>query len=240
VLANQVLAAVSAVFSWAVKQEVVGINPCRGVDRNATRSRERVLSDSELPRFWSAFDDAGLVVGTALKVVLLTGQRPGECAAWRHEHIKGGWWEMPGGPVPAVGWPGTKNGASHRVWLPKPVQALLAELDDKATEGFVFAGPRGRPVGGLDAVMRAICAKLGVERATPHDLRRTHGSTITALGFGRDAMNRVQNHREGGIASVYDRHGYAEETKRVMDAVASKIIALAEGRSAGGKVVPLR
>jgi hypothetical protein len=26
------------------------------------------------------------------------------------------------------------------------------------------------------------------------------------LGFGRDAMNRVQNHREGGIADVYDRH----------------------------------
>jgi integrase len=241
VLANQVLAAVSAVFSWAVKQEVVGTNPCRGVDRNATRSRERVLSESELPRFWSAFDDAGLVVGTALKVVLLTGQRPGEVRLMRREHIVDGWWELPGEPVPALGWRGTKNGASHRVWLPKAAQVLLAELDGEATGGFVFAGPRSRrPVDGLDAAMRAICAKLGVERATPHDLRRTHGSTITALGFGRDAMNRVQNHREGGIASVYDRHGYAEETKRVMDAVASKIIALAEGRSAGGKVVPLR
>ena len=79
VLANQVLAAVSAVFSWGVKQEVVATNPCRGVDRNATRSRERVLSDSELPRFWSAFDNAGLVVSTALKMILLSGQRPGEC-----------------------------------------------------------------------------------------------------------------------------------------------------------------
>jgi hypothetical protein len=78
VLANQVLAAVSAIFSWAVKQEVVGTNPCRGVDRNATRSRERVLSDSEIPRFWSAFDDAGLIISTALKTILLTGQRPGE------------------------------------------------------------------------------------------------------------------------------------------------------------------
>jgi integrase len=126
------------------------------------------------------------------------------------------------------------------VWLPSAARALLAELDDEATEGFVFARQRGRAVYGLDAAMRAICAKLGVERATPHDLRRTHGSTITALGFGRDAMNRIQNHREGGIASVYDRHGYAEETKRVMDAVASKIMALAEGHSAGGKVVPLR
>jgi NAD(P)-dependent dehydrogenase (short-subunit alcohol dehydrogenase family) len=78
VLANQVLAAVSAIFSWAVKQEVVGTNPCRGVDRNATRSRERVLSDSEIPRFWSAFDDAGLIISTALKTILLTGHRPGE------------------------------------------------------------------------------------------------------------------------------------------------------------------
>ena len=229
VLANQVLAAVSAVFSWAVKQEVVGTNPCRGVDRNATRSRERVLSDSELPRFWSAFDDAGLVVGTALKTMLLSGQRPGEISHMRHEHIVDGWWEMPGEPVPALGWPGTKNSQTHRIWLPAPAQALLAELDDKAAEGFVFAGPGGRPVDGLDAAMRAICAKLGVERATPHDLRRTHGSTITALGFGRDAMNRIQNHKEGGIADVYDRHRYEKENRRVMEAVASRIMALVEG-----------
>jgi integrase len=240
VLANQLLAAASAIFSWAVKEEIVAGNPCRGVDRNETKSRERVLSDSELPRFWSPLDDTGLVASSALKMILLTGQRPGEVSHMRREHIVDGWWEMPGEPVPALGWPGTKNGESHRVWLPKAAQALLAELADDASTGFVFQGARGRPARGLDAAMRAICAKLGVERATPHDLRRTHGSTITALGFGRDAMNRIQNHKEGGIASVYDRHGYAEETKRVMEAVAAKIMALAEGHSAGGKVVPLR
>jgi integrase len=240
ILANQVLAAASAIFSWAQKQEILSVNPCRGVDRNQTRDRERVLSDSEIPQFWSSFDDAGLIPSSALKLVLLLGQRPGEIAHMRLEHVKDGWWEMPGTSVPELGWPGTKNGKSHRVWLPKAAQALLAELADDASTGFVFQGAPGRPARGLDAAMRAICAKLGVERATPHDLRRTHGSTITALGFGRDAMNRIQNHREGGIASVYDRHGYAEETKRVMEAVASKIIALAEGRSAGGKVVPLR
>jgi integrase len=157
----------------------------------------------------------------------------------RREHIVDGWWEMPGQPVHALGWPGTKNGAGHRIWLPQAARALIEELGDGATKGFVFAGQRGRPVGGLDAAMRAICAKLGVERATPHDLRRTHGSTITALGFGRDAMNRIQNRKEGGIASVYDRHGYAEETKRLMEAVAAQIMTLVEGRSADSKVVPL-
>jgi integrase len=239
VLANQVLAAASAIFSWAVKQEIIAANPCRGVERNATRSRERILSDSEVPKFWAAFDDAGLVASSALKMILLTGQRPGEVTHMRCEHVVDGWWQMPGEPVPALGWPGTKNGTGHRIWLPKPVQDILAELGDEPT-GFVFVGPRGRPVHGLDAAMRAISKKLGVEPVRPHDLRRTHGSTITALGFGRDAMNRIQNHTEGGIASVYDRHGYADETKRVMKAVASKIMALVEGRSAGGKVVPLR
>ena len=102
--------------------------------------------------------------------------------------------------------------------------ALLAELEAKSA-GFVWK----RAVSGLDEAMRKVCSSLGVERATPHDLRRTHGSAITRLGYGRDAMNRIQNHREGGIASVYDRHGYAEENKRIMEAVAAERAILRAG-----------
>jgi integrase len=226
IVANQTLAAVSAIFTWAVTEEILPANPCKDVPRNATTSRERVLANSELAKFWAAFDGAGPITGAALKVLLLTGQRPGEVTQMRREHIKDGWWEMPGEPIAGI-WPGTKNGQSHRVWLPKPVQAMLAQLgtEDK-TAGFVFAGRRGGALDRLDGAMRAISAELGGEPVRPHDLRRTHGSTITALGFGRDAMNRIQNHREGGIADVYDRHHYEPETKRVMEAVAARIFAL--------------
>src|SRR5262245_24634214 len=224
VLANMVKAAASAIFSWAIKQEIVTANPCIGVDGNETRSRERVLSDSELPKFWRAFDDAELVRSSALKVILLTGQRPGEVAHMRFEHIKDGWWEMPGAPDHKLGWPGTKNGQSHRVWLPEAARAVIADVGDGDT-GFVFGGRK--PVTGLDGAMREICTELRVnEKATPHDLRRTHGTMITRLGFGRDAMNRIQNHREGGIGSVYDRHEYAEENQKVMEAVAAHVIRL--------------
>src|SRR5262245_18404962 len=90
----------------------------------------------------------------------------------------------------------------------------------------------------LDVAMRNVCAKLGVsEKVTPHDLRRTHGSAITGLGFGREAMNRIQNHVEGGIADVYDRHEYKQENQRLMKAVAAHILALAEGRQAADNVV---
>jgi integrase len=231
VTANQTMAAASAIFNWGIKEGEVAVNPCALVERNKTQSRERVLSDAEVPSFWKAFDDAGLVAGAALKMILIMGQRPGEIRHMRREHVVDGWWTMPGEPVPANGWPGTKNGASHRVWLPAPAQAIIGELsDDDESAGFVFAGPRGGPVR-LDRPMRELCAKLGGERATPHDLRRTHGTMIAGLGFGRDAMNRIQNHRDGGIASVYDRHQYAVENKAIMEAVAAKITALVEGRT---------
>jgi len=224
VLANQVVASASAIFTWGIKEKILDENPCRLIDRNETRSRERVLGDSELPLFWAAFDKVG-IAGTALKLILLTGQRPGEVAHMRREHIVDGWWEMPGAPNPKFGWPGTKNGQSHRVWLPGVARQLIVRDGD----GLVLPGPRGRPIETLDGVMRSICRELGVAtKVTPHDLRRTHGTKITGLGFGRDAMNRIQNHKDGGIGSVYDRHGYAEENKRVMETVAAHIAALAE------------
>jgi integrase len=239
IVANQTLAALSAILTWAVTEELLPANVCKLVPRNPTKARERVLSDSEVPTFWKAFDDAGLVAGSALRTILLTGQRPGEVRCMRWEHLKDGWWEMPGEPVEKLGWPGTKNTKTHTVWLSAPVRELLAELrdDDKAT-GFVFANARHGPVHDLDAAMRRICVKLGVERATPHDLRRSNNTMITKLGFGRDAMNRIANHVEGGIADVYDRHKYAEENKGIMERVGARITELAEGRSDENVVVP--
>ena len=77
--------------------------------------------------------------------------------------------------------------------------------------------------------MRAICKQLGVERATPHDLRRTHGTTITALRL-RSRRHEPDPEPQGGRhRQRYDRHEYADENKRVMEAVAAKIMALVEG-----------
>jgi integrase len=220
-VANAVRVSASAIFSFGVKVEVLAFNPVRGVERNPTQSRSRTLSDSEVALFWPH-------LSPALKVLLLVGQRPGEVLAMHGAHIKDGWWEMPGAPVPALGWPGTKNKRTHAIWLPRAAREIVGDGET----GRVFARAK------LDAEMRALCRRLGVrEKITPHDLRRTHGSTITKLGFGRDAMNRIQNHIEGGIADVYDRHRYEVENKRVMEVVAERLLAVAEGRPTGDEVV---
>ena len=165
ILANQVLASASAIFTWATKQELLANNPCRGVERNATASRERVLSDAEVPLFWQLFSEAG-VPGMVLQVLLLTGQRPGEVTHMRHDQITDGWWTLPGAPDAEHKWPGTKNGAYHCVWLPQPVRDIIAGLNYGEDSGFVFGQPMA-----LDATMRTICKRLAVPRATPHDLR---------------------------------------------------------------------
>jgi integrase len=220
---NQTLASISAIYSWAMRMEIVGLNPCHGVEGRQTRSRERILSDGEVPRFWQAFSDLDLMRGSALKVLLLSGQRPGEVCHMRVGDIADGWWTLQG--LPIDGWPGTKNAATHKVYLPEAAREIITECTNGSA--FVFANRNGEPVGDLDLSMRQVCDRLGVNaKATPHDLRRTHGSTVTRLGFGRDAMNRIQNHKEGGISDVYDVHQYRSENQKIMEAVAAHFLSL--------------
>ena len=78
------------------------------------------------------------------------------------------------------------------------------------------------------ALLKKLVAELGIERATPHDLRRTCLTRITRLGFGRDAMDRMANHRTSTVTDVYDRHGYEDEDRRIMAAIARHVASLVE------------
>jgi integrase len=237
IVANQTLAAASAIFSWAMREQIggVAVNPCRHVERHATHSRERVLAASEVAPLWTALGKAG-EAGKVLKLILLTGQRPGEVSAMRREHIRDGWWEMPG--EPSGDWPGTKNGRSHRVWLPQPATLLATNNVPSVTPTERVIDFDNVPsVAQLAATMRTICTQLGVtQKVTPHDLRRTFLSQVTALGFGRDALDRIANHKkQHAVTDVYDRHGYASEDQHIMEAVAAEIVRLAEGRPGAGQ-----
>jgi integrase len=235
-LANLVLANASAVFSWAKRQEIIATNPCEGVDRNPAQSRERVLSDTEIALFWKALDSAPVLDAAALRAILLTGQRPGEVCHMLREHVvDGGWWTMPGKPDGA--WPGTKNANNHRVWLARDVRRIIADLNvDAGAAGFVFGN---KTTSDLATAMRCICADLGIPRATPHDLRRSHLTRVTGLGFGREAMDRIANHRKKSVATVYDRHNYGQQDQVIMEKVAAHIVALASGEQHGGNVIAI-
>ena len=52
-------------------------------------------------------------------------------------------------------------------------------------------------------------------------------------------MDRVANHRTSSVTDVYDRHGYQDEDKGIMAAVARHVLSLVEGTSTSN-VVNLR
>jgi integrase len=224
-LANLMLSSVSAVFSWAVKEEILKFNPCMKIDRNELHSRERTLSHTELQKFWPAFDDCGLLKSSALKLILFTAARPGEVKAMRWEDIKdNSWWELPGKPI--GDWPGTKNGCNHRIPFSKAAQGLLEELHNGETSGPVF--PK---VGSLDAAMRKLCVKFNImDKVVAHDLRRTSATIMASLGFTRQDQDRLLNHRDHSVSSTYDRYSYALEDLKIMEAVASEISKRIKGK----------
>ena len=114
------------------------------------------------------------------------------------------------GPVP-------RTAHTHRVWLPRAVRAMIGD----GVTGFVFTDERGQPIKRVDAAMRDICAKLSIKnKATPHDLRRTHGSTITGLGFGRYAIHRPL--RRNRIAGQF-----SARTIEMMEAPSWSVLSLA-------------
>ena len=140
--------------------------------------------------------------------------------------------------VPALN---MKSGRTHEV----PITPMLARLLDATPNrggGLVFPSEArhggASPLRGWTAHVARLRRESGIEKVTLHDLRRTFCSKVTALGFGRDAMNRITNHKEGGIADVYDRHRYSEENKRIMETVARHIVDITEGRE--GNVIELR
>ncbi|NNE82648.1 MAG: integrase family protein, partial [Alphaproteobacteria bacterium] len=222
---HQLLANISGLWNWSIRNDLLpsSMNPATGIEQRKPTARERVLSDAELPMFFHAFDGASLIAGRALRIILYTGQRPGEVRQMRWQDLEfgrhqftddksntyasdGAWWTLQGRPSEDGTWPGTKNGQSHRVWLSKPALRIIEELDEERSTArgspFVFPGRAGHPFMSLDASMRQICTALDIvkpDKVTPHDLRRTHGTTTTSLGFSRDQMNRIQNHKEGGI-----------------------------------------
>jgi hypothetical protein len=49
---------------------------------------------------------------------------------------------------------------------------------------------------------------------------------VTRLGFGRAAMDRLLNHADHSVGSIYDRYNYASEDRQIMEAVAAHFLRL--------------
>ena len=163
----------------------IAANPSIGVYVPAApKSRERVLTNTEIFWFWRATDKINQPFGAMLKLLLLTGARLREVAGMRRAELSedGAIWSIPGMR--------TKNKRDHSV----PLSLLACEIIDgvrtvSGAPGFVFSTTGLTPISGFSKTKRrldelmALAAKVSGVEIPPwrlHDLRRT-----CATGGGR-------------------------------------------------------
>lgn len=241
---HQVLKITRRMFNFACERGILENNPCAFVKQIAPSvKKDRTLSEEEIKTFWNGLDNAYMSdeIKRALKLILVTAQRPGEVIGAQTSEIDGDWWTIPAER--------TKNKKQHKVYL----TPFAKELFPSVEKGSLFPSPAiDKPIS-VNAVAKALRRSLtGKERSkenvepeikieprfTPHDLRRTAASTLASLGFGV-IVDKVLNHTDQRVTAIYDRYDYAKEKQTALEALSRKIEAIVSGGQADN-VIPLR
>ncbi|MEZ5537589.1 MAG: integrase arm-type DNA-binding domain-containing protein [Thiolinea sp.] len=203
---NRLISLLSKYFNYAIERGYLEHNPVTKIKRTKEYSRERVLSNSDIQFFWqqtdvdSSFSNANRL---AMRLILVTGQRPGEVAQMHTDQIQGDVWRMET----------TKNGLPHEVPLTPLALQIIGEALPHSCNGLVFANTKGAVMHKtiLPKCMRTMPWETAP--ATPHDLRRTCITGISRLGFNRLVQDKIANHVDNSIGGIYDRYDYMKEKR---------------------------
>ncbi|TLM65017.1 MAG: DUF4102 domain-containing protein [Deltaproteobacteria bacterium] len=240
---RQVFKIVRRMFNYAVEEAMIDFSPCLGIKPKAKETaKDRFLSEEEIRIFWNSLQGAYMSdpVRRALKLVLVTGQRPGEVAGAHSSEIDGDWWTIPGER--------TKNKRSHRVFL----SPLAKQLFGVGRIGYLLPSPFSEgtddeepitPLGMAKALRRSLTGReqykgkikeptIKLPEFTPHDLRRTAATHMGKLGFS-GIVGKILNHTDNSVTAIYNQYDFDKEKKRALLAWSRKIEELASGKSAG-------
>ena len=254
--ANGNFKCIRKMFSFAVQRDILEHSPCDGVVMPAPLNRgDRVLTETEIKALWSNLDTCHISdeIRRALKLILLTGQRPGEVIGMHSGEIDGQWWTI---PVER-----SKNKKAHRVYLTDTALELIG-----SKTGFLFESPvsggvkkdgttkevkaiavnavalairrntgvpvvdtRGKPLFSADG-KPAVNNLLEVADFTPHDLRRTAATFMSQLGMLDEVIDAVLNHTKQGIIRTYNLNRYDREKQQALESWDRKLQAIITGK----------
>jgi len=252
--AAQLLLYARRMLDYATDRDYLQANPVAGLKPSAIKvkgkrdplkpiMRTRVLDEEEIRAFWLNIESCGLhrLTALALKLVLVTGQRPGEVAGLHESEVSGRIWTI---PADRRG----KTQTAHEVYLSDIAIDILneakAELDRLQVrrsvpwEGFLFEAKPGSPVTNA-ALCRAVnrhhvslCAKdvHPWGRWTPHDLRRTMRTGLSACRVRPDIAELTIGHVKTGMVAVYDQHAFEDERRGALISWEVRLMAIIEGQ----------
>lgn len=220
--AENLLKAYRALFNWAVSRDEIPFNPCLGLKSPAKHvQRDRVLTDHELAKVWTACDDVPAEFGALVRLLLLTGARRSEVAEITWGELDGDIWRLPSDR--------SKSGRANARPLPPAATAILASLPSGGPGAYVLSTTGGkRPSSAFNKRKRKLDEASGVTGWTLHDLRRTVRSKLSELGVPWEVARRIVGHQVDSLDATYDRHDYLAEKRQALERLADHIGHLVE------------
>lgn len=229
VVRNRVYSVLHLMFKTAIKRGVIDTSPCTDFDKAEETHRERVLSDEEIKLVWAALDPANkkvdiyAITKLAIRMVLVTGQRPGEVCGMAEDELdlEGKFWTIPASRM--------KGKTAHRVPLTNMALEIIKQARSYSGDSpFIFKAPHtDKPItsNALPKAMRRHWEEeIGLpEAATPHDMRRTVRTRLAELGVEDIIAERVLAHKLQGIVKVYNHYAYDKEKRSALETWEKKL-----------------
>lgn len=258
--AAQVLLYARRLMDYATDRDIIPANPLAGLKPGSIQvkgkrdplkavARARILDRDEVKSFWETAENCGLhrLTALCLKLVLVTGQRPGEVAGMKEGEIEGRIWTIPASRR-------GKTDSAHSVYLTDTALHIIADAKDEIDRlhkrrrepwaGHYFEMRPDKPITN-SAIARAVerSREAMANKAndqwghwTPHDLRRTMRTGLSACKVRPDIAELAIGHTKRGIVAVYDQHGFDEERRAAMLAWEARLLAIVDGQNPDTKV----
>jgi integrase len=230
--ARCLLAYLKCFFDWCLDHEYLEVSPAESVRPKNIRNRSikakrrgRTTGDDEIRSLWVS--DLPLLTRLALKLILVTGQRPGEVAEIHTDEIKGNIWTIPASRR-------LKTNTENQVYLTKLAQEIIAEAREEVARlskrrehnptGYIFETGQGLAVSVGDlskAVKRHDVGNLNHKdwgHWTPHDLRRTCRTGLSACQVEESIAERVIGHSRASIVETYDKESHLKAKTLALEA----------------------
>lgn len=238
-IATDVLRWVRRMFDYAIKRQMIEINPCSAFEvadaGGKEVSRDRWLTREELILVLRAFRTSSISRQNEIsfKILLALCLRKMElCAArWEEFDIDNAVWHFPAER--------SKNGDAVDIPLCPKVIEWFAELKSMSC-GSQYVLPARKmqsrmiphiqestlPVA-LSKVRHALPADM--PNFTIHDFRRTARTHLAALGVDPFVAERCLNHRIKGVEGIYNRHDYFDERRTALTQWCALLVSLENG-----------
>jgi integrase len=224
----------SAVYTFAIREELVRYNPCAPVRKPADQRRHRFLSQDEIIRYGLALgkleqEGANLKAVAIMRLWALTGCRRDEIAGLK--------WSEVDFENRCLVLEDSKTGRSIRPLA----NAAVAILKSQAPVGSPFVFPSDADARkfyqGTKRYWRKAVKLANLPGVTPHTLRHTIGSAAVSSGETLAMTGAILGHSNQQSTSIY-AHMQHDPARRAADRVVAPI-ATALGVQVQGDVVPL-